>query len=80
VQRCYRPRLQFTNIAFTSADGKSLESSRGGSSSMTMMGKTTAEVSYTFKQKTDMLVMVLSAWTGFESKPLKISLSAGDAK
>jgi len=24
--------------------------------------------------------MVLSAWTGFESKPLKISLSAEDAK
>ncbi|OYV06617.1 MAG: hypothetical protein CFE26_05355 [Verrucomicrobiales bacterium VVV1] len=71
---------EFANITFTSADGKSLESSRGGSSTMTMMGKTTAEVSYTFKQKTDKLVMVLSAWTGFESKPLKISLSAADAK
>lgn len=71
---------EFANIAFTGADGKTLESSRGGSSTMTMMGKTTAEVSYTFKQKTDKLVMVLSAWTGFESKPLKISLSAADAK
>jgi hypothetical protein len=71
---------EFANIAFTSADGKALEAARGGSSSMTMMGKTTAEVSYTFKQKTDKLVMVLSVWTGFESKPLKISLSAADAK
>lgn len=71
---------EFAKIAFTTADGKSLESSRGGSSSMTMMGKTTAEVSYNFKQKADKLVIVLSAWTGFESKPLKISLSAGDAK
>jgi len=71
---------EFANVAFTSADGKALEAARGGSSSMSMMGKTTAEVSYTFKQKTDKLVMVLSAWTGFESKPLKISLSAADAK
>ncbi len=71
---------EFANIAFTSADGKAIESSRGGSSTMTMMGKTTAEVSYTFKQKADKLVMVLSAWTGFESKPLKISLTAADAK
>ncbi len=71
---------EFSNISFTGADGKALESSRGGSSSMTMMGKTTAEVSYTFKQKADKLVMVLSAWTGFESKTLKISLSAADAK
>jgi len=71
---------EFANITFAGVDGKSLESSRGGSSTMTMMGKTTAEVSYTFKQKADKLVMVLSAWTGFESKPLKISLSAADAK
>lgn len=65
---------EFINIAFTGADGKLLESSRDTSSTMTMMGKTTAHVSYTFKQKTDKLVMVLSAWTGCESKPLKISL------
>lgn len=71
---------EFASISFTGADGKALESSRGGSSTMSMMGKTTAEVSYTFKQKADKLVMVLSVWTGFESKPLKISLSAADAK
>ncbi len=71
---------EFANISFTGADGKALESARGGSSTMTMMGKTTAEVSYTFKQKADKLVMVLSAWTGFESKALSISLSAADAK
>ncbi|MEI7928459.1 MAG: hypothetical protein WCH40_07915 [Verrucomicrobiales bacterium] len=40
---------EFASIAFTNADGKSLESARGGSSTMKMMGKTTAEVSYTSK-------------------------------
>jgi hypothetical protein len=69
---------EFINIAFTSADGKLLESSRDSGSSWTMMEETTAYVSYTFKQKTDKLVMVLSAWTGLESKPLKISLT-GDS-
>jgi hypothetical protein len=69
---------EFVNIAFTSADGKLLESSRDSGSSWTMMEETTASVSYTLKQKTDKLVMVLTAWTGLESKPLKISLT-GDS-
>jgi hypothetical protein len=38
-----------------------LESSHDSGSTMIMMEKTTAYVSYTFEQKTDKLVMVLSA-------------------
>lgn len=71
---------EFANISFTNADGQALESSHGNSSFMSMLGKTTAETSYTFKQKADKLIMVLSAWTGIESKVLKISLSAADAR
>jgi hypothetical protein len=71
---------EFASISFTSADGQAIESSHGGFSTMSMLGKTTAESSYTFKQQADKLVMVLSAWTGCESKVLKIALTAADAK
>ena len=67
----------FAGIRFLDKDGKEIESDRGGSSWMSMMGKGSGTFSYTFKTEPKELILVIDNWTGKEEKKLAVDLKAG---
>lgn len=67
----------FAGIRFLDKDGKEIESDRGSSSWMSMMGKGSGTVSYNFKSEPEELILVVETWTGREEKTIAVDLKAG---
>ena len=67
----------FAGIRFLDKDGKEIESDRGGSSWMSMMGKGSGTFSYTFKSEPKELILVVDSWTGSETVKVPVDLKAG---
>ena len=69
-------------VRFFDADGKEIESSNGGSSSMGFSGKYTVSKSYNLKKKSDVLKIEMDLWVDLEkiTVPLNVAVGLNGAK
>lgn len=64
-------------VRFYDGDGKLIESSDGGSSSMGMLGKYTVTRSYKLKKKSDVLKIEMDLWSDAETVTVPVDLTMG---
>lgn len=67
----------FKAFEFYDAEGKKIESERGGSSSMTNFGKRTCTVTFRLKKKVDQVILGLDMWTDLEEVKVPLDLTFG---